>query len=64
MVFDGQTDASTGLACHDCHTASALFQTRKQALISMTDHGEPKACFVCRNDQKAFNDCQKRPRKH
>ena len=64
MVFDGQTNASTGLACHDCHTASALFQTRKQALISMTDHGEPKACFACHNGQKTFNACQEYYRKY
>jgi thiosulfate reductase cytochrome b subunit len=59
VIFDGRTHASAGLVCTNCHTAPALFQTRKLALIAMADHGAPKACFACHNGQKAFRDCEK-----
>ena len=63
VIFDGRTHASAGFACNDCHTAPALFQMRKQALVSMDTHGQPTACFACHNGQKAFNDCEKCHRK-
>jgi phosphate transport system substrate-binding protein len=61
VIFDGRTHASTGLVCKECHTL--IFEMRKKALISMADHGAPKACFACHNGQKAFNDCEKCHRK-
>jgi phosphate transport system substrate-binding protein len=61
VVFDGRTHASAGLVCRDCHTE--IFEMRKQALITMADHGEPKACFACHNGTKAFNQCEKCHRK-
>lgn len=63
VIFDGRTHAAAGLACRDCHTAPALFPTRKQALITMADHAEPKACFACHNGNRAFADCAKCHRK-
>jgi phosphate transport system substrate-binding protein len=63
VIFDGRTHASAGIACNDCHTAPALFQMQQQALITMDDHGRPKACFACHNGLQAFNDCEKCHRK-
>ncbi len=61
VIFDGRIHASKGLVCGDCHTK--VFETRKKALITMADHSEEKACFVCHNGKKAFNDCEKCHRK-
>ena len=36
---------------------------RKQALITIADHGESKACFACHNGTKAFKQCEKCHRK-
>jgi phosphate transport system substrate-binding protein len=55
VIFDGRTHASAGLACKDCH--SALFATKKQALITLADHDSPRACFGCHDGQKAFHAC-------
>jgi phosphate transport system substrate-binding protein len=63
VIFDGRTHASAGLACQACHTAPALFPMRKQALITMADHGEPRACFACHDGRQAFHDCEKCHRK-
>jgi phosphate transport system substrate-binding protein len=62
-VFDGRTHAAAGLACADCHTTPTLVPMRKQALITMDDHGRPTACFSCHKGLKAFNDCEKCHRK-
>jgi phosphate transport system substrate-binding protein len=55
VIFDGRLHASKGLACMDCH--SAIFATKKEALITMANHGEKVACFVCHDGKKVFNDC-------
>ncbi len=61
VIFDGRVHASQGMVCNDCH--SAIFETRKKALISMSDHSSDKACFVCHNGKRAFNDCGRCHRK-
>jgi phosphate transport system substrate-binding protein len=61
VIFDGRLHASKGLVCKDCH--SAIFGTFKKALITMDDHSEPVACFVCHDGTKVFNDCEKCHRK-
>lgn len=61
VTFDGRLHASKGFVCHDCH--SAIFDTKKKALITMQNHFEDKACFVCHNGKRAFNDCNSCHRK-
>ncbi|NLI31086.1 MAG: hypothetical protein GX423_13555 [Nitrospiraceae bacterium] len=61
VIFDGKVHASKGMVCTDCHMT--IFQTKKKALITMDDHGADKACFVCHNGKKAFNDCDQCHRK-
>ena len=56
VIFDGRLHASKGLVCNDCH--SAIFATQKKALISMNDHSDAVACFVCHDGTKVFNDCE------
>lgn len=55
VTFDGRVHASKGFVCKDCH--SAIFETKKQALITMQDHFQDKACFVCHNGKRAFAEC-------
>ena len=61
VIFDGRLHASKGMVCNDCH--SAVFETHKKALITMQNHFEDKACFVCHNGKRAFNDCNSCHRK-
>jgi len=61
VIFDGRMHASQGYVCKDCH--GDLFQTKKEALITMDDHGKAVACFACHDGAKAFNDCGKCHRK-
>jgi len=61
VIFDGRLHASKGFVCNDCH--SAIFDTKKKALITMDDHGKAVSCFVCHDGTKAFNDCGKCHRK-
>lgn len=61
VIFDGQTHASKGFVCNDCHLS--LFEMKKKALITLTDHNEAKACFYCHNGKKAFYDCAQCHRK-
>ncbi|QOX80492.1 substrate-binding domain-containing protein [Trichlorobacter lovleyi] len=61
VIFDGRLHASKGMVCNDCH--SAIFETQKKALITMQNHFEDKACFVCHNGKRAFNDCNSCHRK-
>ena len=61
VIFDGYVHASKGMVCKDCHMT--IFQTQKKALITMGDHSADKACFVCHNGKKAFNDCEQCHRK-
>jgi phosphate transport system substrate-binding protein len=61
VIFDGRLHASKGLLCNDCH--SAIFATQKKALITMDDHSNAVACFVCHDGTKVFNDCEKCHRK-
>lgn len=61
VIFDGRLHASKGLRCNDCH--SDIFATNKKALITMDNHGESVACFVCHDGVKAFNDCESCHRK-
>jgi phosphate transport system substrate-binding protein len=61
VIFDGRLHASKGLVCQDCH--SAIFATKKVALITMDNHGESVACFVCHDGSKVFNDCKQCHRK-
>jgi len=61
VIFDGRVHASKGIVCKDCHMT--IFQTQKKALITMGDHSVDKACFVCHNGKKAFNDCDQCHRK-
>ena len=61
VIFDGRLHASKGLVCNDCH--SKIFGTWKKALITMDDHYNNKACFVCHNGTKVFNDCDQCHRK-
>jgi c(7)-type cytochrome triheme protein len=61
VIFDGRLHASKGLVCNDCH--SAIFATKKQALITMANHGESVSCFVCHDGSKVFNDCDQCHRK-
>jgi cytochrome c peroxidase len=54
VVFDHQLHASEGFRCNDCHTdfsgtGKQLFATRKQGLISFTDHTTGAKCFACHN---------------
>jgi phosphate transport system substrate-binding protein len=56
VVFDGRLHASKGLACNDCH-AAAIFATKKQALMSMDDHGSARACWACHDGRRAFDAC-------
>jgi len=56
VVFDGRFHASRGLACDDCH-ASGLFSTKKQALLTMDDHGSGRACWACHDGKRAFGEC-------
>lgn len=55
VIFDGRIHAAKGFVCKDCH--SALFETRKQAKITMDDHFKEVKCFACHNGAKAFADC-------
>jgi phosphate transport system substrate-binding protein len=55
VIFDGRGHASKGMVCSDCHTK--FFETRKYALITMDDHNADRACFVCHNGKRAFNEC-------
>jgi phosphate transport system substrate-binding protein len=55
VIFDGKAHASHGLVCNDCH--STLFETRKQALITMQDHAGATKCFACHNGTKASSAC-------
>jgi len=62
VVFDHQLHASRGLVCRDCHTlhkptGRQLFQTRKQARITLADHDRPVWCFACHDGASAFSDC-------
>jgi thiosulfate reductase cytochrome b subunit len=61
VVFDGRTHAARGLLCPECHPA--LFATKKQALITMKDHADKKACFACHDGTRAFAECGKCHRK-
>lgn len=61
VIFDGRTHAAAGLLCNECHPA--LFQTRKQALLTLADHNEVKGCFACHNGTRAFAECGKCHRK-
>jgi hypothetical protein len=61
VIFDGRLHASKGMVCNDCH--SAIFETRKKALITMQNHFEERACFVCHNGKRAFSDCDSCHRK-
>ena len=54
VVFNHQLHASEGFRCNDCHTdfsgtGKQLFATRKQGLISFTDHTTGAKCFACHN---------------
>lgn len=55
VIFDGKIHASKGYVCKDCH--SSLFETRKQARITMDDHAGSGKCFGCHNGKIAFADC-------
>ncbi len=62
VVFDHRLHASKGCTCLDCHmrlpsTGTQLFQTQKQGMISIADHGSDRKCFACHNDKKAFANC-------
>jgi thiosulfate reductase cytochrome b subunit len=61
VIFDGRTHAAAGLTCNECHPA--LFQTRKQALLTRADHQEAKGCFACHDGNRAFAECIKCHRK-
>jgi phosphate transport system substrate-binding protein len=61
VIFDGRVHAAKGMVCNDCHTK--IFETSKKALITMDDHSNEKACFVCHNGRKVFNDCEQCHRK-
>lgn len=61
VIFDGRTHAAKGLLCNNCH--SALFDTRKFGLITMSDHGTDKKCFACHNGKQAFDTCESCHRK-
>jgi c(7)-type cytochrome triheme protein len=61
VIFDGRLHASKGLRCNDCH--SAIFATSKKALITMDNHSESVACFVCHDGEKVFNECESCHRK-
>ncbi|GEJ57425.1 substrate-binding domain-containing protein [Anaeromyxobacter diazotrophicus] len=56
VIFDGRLHASRGYACKSCH--ADLFPARKQALISMDDHGNGTKCFACHDGRTASFDCQ------
>ena len=55
VIFDGRTHAAKGLVCTSCH--SALFDTQKRGLITMSDHGTDRKCFACHNGKQAFYVC-------
>jgi len=62
VVFDHRWHASKGYTCLDCHmrlasTGTQLFQTQKQAMIVIADHGSDRKCFACHNDKTAFSQC-------
>ena len=62
VTFDHRMHASKGYTCLDCHTSlpstgKQLFQTQKQGLISIADHGSDRKCFACHNDNAAFSNC-------
>jgi c(7)-type cytochrome triheme protein len=62
VTFDHQMHASKGYTCQDCHmrlaaTGQQLFQTQKQGMITLDDHGSDRKCFACHNEKVAFNDC-------
>ena len=61
VIFDGRLHASKGLVCKDCH--SAIFDTKKKALMTMDDHSRAVACFACHDGVKVFNDCEQCHRK-
>jgi c(7)-type cytochrome triheme protein len=61
VIFDGRLHAAKGLRCNDCH--SDIFAPSKKALITLGNHGEPVACFVCHDGVKVFNDCESCHRK-
>ena len=61
VIFDGGLHASKGMVCNDCHTK--IFETSKKALITMDDHSKDKACFVCHDGKKVFNECEQCHRK-
>ncbi|MBT0664166.1 substrate-binding domain-containing protein [Geobacter pelophilus] len=55
VIFDGRVHAAKGYVCKDCH--SSLFETRKQAKITMDDHAGSGKCFGCHNGKTALADC-------
>jgi phosphate transport system substrate-binding protein len=55
VIFDGRTHAAKGLVCTNCH--SALFDTARRGLITMSDHGTDKKCWSCHNGKQAFDKC-------
>jgi len=62
VTFDHRMHASRGYTCLDCHTSlpstgKQLFQTQKQGLISISDHGSQSKCFACHNGKAAFSNC-------
>jgi thiosulfate reductase cytochrome b subunit len=62
VIFDHRLHASKGYTCLDCHTrlpstGKQLFQTQKQGMISIADHGSDSKCFACHNDKTAFSNC-------
>lgn len=62
VTFDHRMHASKGYTCLDCHTrlpstGKQLFQTQKQGMISIADHGSDRKCFACHNDNAAFSNC-------
>jgi len=64
VTFDHGNHASKSYVCLDCHTklpstGTQLFQTRKQGLISLADHGSDRKCFACHNDKVAFATCDR-----
>lgn len=61
VIFDSQSHRAAGYICTDCH--SAIFETKKNALITMAEHNGGTACFTCHNGTTAFNECEKCHRK-
>lgn len=68
VTFSHHLHARKGFVCLDCHTAyrgtgKQLFQTRKQGLITIANHGSEVQCFACHNDKVAFSKCDQCHRK-